>query len=246
MHLTPSPAGMASLHRLMHKLHPPHRPVLLPCSKSERVEVLISDIALAAVMYGLALLGRSFGWGWLVCTYGIPLLIVNGWLVLITLLQHSHPGVVVFKIVQVKGWWDSRLAHAAHFVLALSMHAMHELNPFIGTREVCACPSQLQQTSGAGGGMCRHGSVGMYASSAFCCGGCRIAMNSCMFRWGRGDQVEWKVGEEISGEWQGLNGFRNVQVAAWGPQGIQRHHYHQHRQQMQKTLAPPPPPQRKE
>lgn len=53
---------------------------------------MISDIALVAVAYGLSFLVQSYGWAWLVCTYVIPLMIANHWLVLITLLQHTHPG----------------------------------------------------------------------------------------------------------------------------------------------------------
>ncbi|GAB4823433.1 hypothetical protein N2152v2_010479 [Parachlorella kessleri] len=62
-------------------------------NKSERVEIVISDIALAAVVYGLAQLGNAYGWGWLFCIYGVPQMIANGWLVLITLLQHTHPAL---------------------------------------------------------------------------------------------------------------------------------------------------------
>lgn len=32
------------------------------------------------------------GWAWLLKTYVVPYLIVNFWLVTITLLQHTHPG----------------------------------------------------------------------------------------------------------------------------------------------------------
>lgn len=53
---------------------------------------MISDLALVAVAYGLSFLVQSHGWAWLVCTYVIPLMIANHWLVLITLLQHTHPG----------------------------------------------------------------------------------------------------------------------------------------------------------
>lgn len=37
-------------------------------------------------------LAATFGWAWLVKTYVVPYLIVNFWLVTITLLQHTHPG----------------------------------------------------------------------------------------------------------------------------------------------------------
>jgi hypothetical protein len=54
--------------------------------------VAVSDAALVVVLYGLVGLGRAMGAAWLTKTYVIPYLIVNFWLVCITLLQHSHPG----------------------------------------------------------------------------------------------------------------------------------------------------------
>lgn len=44
-------------------------------------QVLISDVALAVVGSALWRSGSTHGWGWLACTYGIPYLIVNHWLV---------------------------------------------------------------------------------------------------------------------------------------------------------------------
>lgn len=60
-------------------------------SKRERFEVAVSDAALVGVLYGLGALAKSFGWPWLIKTYVVPYFIVNHWLVMITLLQHSHP-----------------------------------------------------------------------------------------------------------------------------------------------------------
>ena len=37
-------------------------------------------------------LAGVMGWAWLVKTYVVPYMIVNFWLVFITLLQHTHPG----------------------------------------------------------------------------------------------------------------------------------------------------------
>jgi len=68
----------------------PYSPIFTP---KERKEVLLSDIGLAVVLCGLAMIGRGFGWEWLVKTYVVPYMIVNFWLVLITYLQHSHPGL---------------------------------------------------------------------------------------------------------------------------------------------------------
>ena len=62
-------------------------------SKRERLEVAVSDAALVGVLYGLYQAGQSWGWGWLMKTYGVPYVIVNFWLVMITLLQHTHPAL---------------------------------------------------------------------------------------------------------------------------------------------------------
>jgi hypothetical protein len=121
------------------------------CSKRERVEVAVSDVALVAVLAGLRQVNRrggsagvagteppaasqlqllgsalhhtsqkkarrlhwprnqapadvpgwpalspqlagTMGWAWLAKTYVVPYLVVNFWLVTITLLQHTHPG----------------------------------------------------------------------------------------------------------------------------------------------------------
>lgn len=68
----------------------PYSPIF---SKRERVEVAVSDAALAVVGYGLYSLAQSFGWVWLTKVYVVPYLIVNFWLVCITFLQHTHPNV---------------------------------------------------------------------------------------------------------------------------------------------------------
>lgn len=68
----------------------PYSPIF---TKRERWEIAVSDVALALVIYGLGVLGMNFGWVWLVKTYVVPYLIVNHWLVMITLLQHTHPSL---------------------------------------------------------------------------------------------------------------------------------------------------------
>lgn len=59
----------------------------------ERLQILVSDIALLAVAYALYLFGSTYGLASLIKLYAIPLLIVNGFLVLITYLQHTHPAL---------------------------------------------------------------------------------------------------------------------------------------------------------
>lgn len=46
-----------------------------PCA----LQIILSDLGLLAVGYGLYSLGQAFGWVWLVKTYFIPYLIVNFW-----------------------------------------------------------------------------------------------------------------------------------------------------------------------
>lgn len=65
----------------------PYSPIF---SKRERVEVFVSDLALLLVSGGLYKLGAAYGWTWLLATYGVPYLVVNHFLVMITLLQHTH------------------------------------------------------------------------------------------------------------------------------------------------------------
>ncbi|XP_078165417.1 delta(12)-fatty-acid desaturase FAD2-like [Carex rostrata] len=62
-------------------------------SDRERVQIFISDVGLVTAVYALYRLAALFGFWWVVRVYGVPLLIVNGFLVLITFLQHTHPAL---------------------------------------------------------------------------------------------------------------------------------------------------------
>ncbi|KAJ3696597.1 hypothetical protein LUZ61_000302 [Rhynchospora tenuis] len=62
-------------------------------SDRERVQIFISDVGVVTAVYALYRLSALFGFWWMVRVYGVPLLIVNGWLVLITYLQHTHPAL---------------------------------------------------------------------------------------------------------------------------------------------------------
>jgi hypothetical protein len=55
--------------------------------------IVLSDLGLAVVVYGLYKAGLTLGWAWLVKSYVVPYLIVNFWLVTITFLQHTHPNL---------------------------------------------------------------------------------------------------------------------------------------------------------
>ncbi len=66
----------------------PYSPIY---SRRERLEIVASDVGIAAVMAGLGYLGHSYGWLALLRLYVIPYMVVNYWLVMITRLQHTHP-----------------------------------------------------------------------------------------------------------------------------------------------------------
>ncbi|XVF07357.1 hypothetical protein REPUB_Repub06bG0131300 [Reevesia pubescens] len=59
----------------------------------ERLQIYISDAGILAVTYGLYRLALAKGLAWVVCVYGVPLLVVNAFLVMITYLQHTHPSL---------------------------------------------------------------------------------------------------------------------------------------------------------
>lgn len=62
----------------------------------ERVQVAASDAGLIGAGLALFKLSRAFGAAWVAKTYGVPYMIVNFWLVMITLLQHTHPALPHF------------------------------------------------------------------------------------------------------------------------------------------------------
>lgn len=62
-------------------------------SDRERAQILLSDAGILAITYGLYRLAMVKGLAWVFCIYGAPLLVVNGFLVLITYLQHTHPSL---------------------------------------------------------------------------------------------------------------------------------------------------------
>ncbi|CAK8571018.1 unnamed protein product [Lathyrus sativus] len=62
-------------------------------SDRERLQIYISDAGVLVVSYGLYRLILAQGLNWVIRVYGVPLLIVNGFLVMITYLQHTHPAL---------------------------------------------------------------------------------------------------------------------------------------------------------
>ncbi|PHT32970.1 Omega-6 fatty acid desaturase, endoplasmic reticulum [Capsicum baccatum] len=68
----------------------PYAPIYNDC---ERLWVYISDVGLIATTYVLYRVALTQGLAWLVCIYVMPLLIMNGFIVLMTFLNHHHPSV---------------------------------------------------------------------------------------------------------------------------------------------------------
>ncbi|CAO2837196.1 unnamed protein product [Amaranthus hypochondriacus] len=68
----------------------PHGPIF---SSREKAQVLISDLGLVGMAILLYKVTMVKGLAWVVYLYGIPLLVVNGFLVTITYLQHTHPAL---------------------------------------------------------------------------------------------------------------------------------------------------------
>ncbi|KAI4365444.1 hypothetical protein MLD38_021428 [Melastoma candidum] len=62
-------------------------------SDRERLQIYVSDAGVLASTYGLYRLVVLKGLACVFCIYGGPLLVVNGFLVLITYLQHTHPAL---------------------------------------------------------------------------------------------------------------------------------------------------------
>ncbi|XP_023512996.1 delta(12)-oleate desaturase [Cucurbita pepo subsp. pepo] len=77
----------------------PHGPIF---TKREWVQIYISDTGILGMCLVLYRISVAKGALWVMRIYGIPLLIVNGFLVLITYLQHTHPALPHYDSAE----WD--------------------------------------------------------------------------------------------------------------------------------------------
>ncbi|KAH7842221.1 hypothetical protein Vadar_002798 [Vaccinium darrowii] len=68
----------------------PYSPIY---SNRERAQIYLSDAGVLAVGVVLYKLAAAKGLIWVLCIYGVPLLIQNGFLVVITWLHHTHPAL---------------------------------------------------------------------------------------------------------------------------------------------------------
>ena len=53
---------------------------------------MLTDAAYVGWCYALGTAVKAWGWGWLMKAYGMPIVWLYFWLVLVTLLHHTHPG----------------------------------------------------------------------------------------------------------------------------------------------------------
>ncbi|KAJ6428006.1 hypothetical protein OIU84_023421 [Salix udensis] len=79
------------------------RPSLSPIySDRERLHIYISDLGIFATTSVLCRIAITQGLAFVISIYGVPLLFVNGFLVLITYLQHTHPSLPHYDSAE----WD--------------------------------------------------------------------------------------------------------------------------------------------
>ncbi|KAE8655038.1 Omega-6 fatty acid desaturase, endoplasmic reticulum [Hibiscus syriacus] len=87
----------------------PYGPIYNDC---ERLQIYVSDVGVLAVAYRLYHLILAKGLAWVICVYGVPLLIVNAFLVMITYLKHTHPALSHYdssKRDWLRGFYSSHL-----------------------------------------------------------------------------------------------------------------------------------------
>ncbi|XP_047327771.1 delta(12)-fatty-acid desaturase FAD2-like [Impatiens glandulifera] len=77
----------------------PYSPIY---SKWEQFQIFLSDMGVLSVGFVLYRLALAKGIGWVMCVYGWPLLLTNGYLVLIAWLQHTHPSLPHYELTE----WD--------------------------------------------------------------------------------------------------------------------------------------------
>ncbi|KAK1349800.1 Oleate desaturase [Heracleum sosnowskyi] len=77
----------------------PFSPMFLP---NQRNQILLSDVAFLAMVYGLNRLVLMKGFAWVVFVYGGPYLFFMGMLFVVAVLQHTHPLVPYYDSTE----WD--------------------------------------------------------------------------------------------------------------------------------------------
>jgi omega-6 fatty acid desaturase / acyl-lipid omega-6 desaturase (Delta-12 desaturase) len=105
----------------------------------ERAQIVVSDAGVLAMLFYLLSLATRFGFGCVARTYGMPLLVMNAWLVLVTYLHHTHPALPHYDssewdwlrgaLATVDRDYGSILNHVFHNIT--DTHVVHHLFPTI-------------------------------------------------------------------------------------------------------------------
>ncbi|CAL5043012.1 unnamed protein product [Urochloa decumbens] len=103
----------------------------------ERAQVVVSDAGALAFSLALFRLASASSFWTVACVYGVPLLVVNDWLVLVTYLQHTDPAVPRYgggewdwlrgALATVDRDYGALLGAAFHNIT--DTHAVHHLFP---------------------------------------------------------------------------------------------------------------------
>nr|WQH19962.1 delta12 fatty acid desaturase [Bemisia tabaci] len=105
---------------------------------SHRLKVLLSDLGIVTMIGTLYYLSATFGLWWLTCHYLMPFVFLNGWLVVVAYLNHTHPAFPRYAS-QEWDWFRGALStvdrdywvfnHLPHHIT--DTHVMHHLLPTI-------------------------------------------------------------------------------------------------------------------
>ncbi|XP_060171476.1 delta(12)-acyl-lipid-desaturase-like [Lycium barbarum] len=77
----------------------PYSPIY---SDRERLQIYMSDVGVIATTYVLSRVAFARGLAWVACIYGVPLQITNGFILLITFLNHTHSSLPHYESSE----WD--------------------------------------------------------------------------------------------------------------------------------------------
>ncbi|KAJ9549758.1 hypothetical protein OSB04_022301 [Centaurea solstitialis] len=113
----------------------PYSPIF---NDSERFQIFLTDLGVFGTLYGVYRLALIKGTEWVINFYGMPILFMSGFFILLTYLHHTHPSIPHYDSTE----WDwlrgamatvdrnfGFLNHAFHDVTRT--HAVHHLFPTI-------------------------------------------------------------------------------------------------------------------
>ncbi|GJT04450.1 plastid delta12-fatty acid acetylenase [Tanacetum coccineum] len=100
-------------------------------TERERIQVVLSDIGIIGVVYALKLLVAAKGFTWVMCMYGIPVIGVHAFFVLITYLHHTHLSFPHYDSTEWK-WIKGALSTIDQDFGLLNREARDAIKPVLG------------------------------------------------------------------------------------------------------------------